>query len=276
MARPSHIESRRALRTSVAICFFALGLALFPGRSSAEEQTTAPPPPRILAFLPGETLTYEISWSNIITAGTATMEVKQETMPDGREVLTFILTGRSTGLVDMLYHVNDTAESVFDPLIMQSLSYRLKESYGTRKRRRELVFDREQKTVVSRLNDDPPETSAVPEHVQDVLSSLYYLRTMEDFTTGKPQIIEVYDSGKNWSVEIQTLGREKVRTPAGEFAAIKVRTYPKYEGVFMNKGVVYIWLTEDSRKVPVLMKSALAVGSFVCTLTEMKPGNDAH
>jgi hypothetical protein len=87
-------------------------------------------------------------------------------------------------------------------------------------------------------------------------------------------VIDVHDSGKNWAVEVQTLGKEKVKTRAGEFATIKVRTYPKHEGVFMNKGVVFIWLTDDSRKVPVLMKSTLKVGSFVFTLTDMKPGDD--
>jgi hypothetical protein len=39
----------------------------------------------------------------------------------------------------------------------------------------------------------------------------------------------------------------------------------------MNKGEVFIWLTDDNRRVPVLMKSKLAFGSFVFTLMEMTP-----
>jgi hypothetical protein len=257
----------------VALCSLVLGLTLVPGAFSEEERTAASLPSPIRAFQPGETLTYAVSWSKIITAGTAVMEVKGERLSDGREVLRFIVMGRSTGLVDKLYRVNDTVQSVFDPLTMQSLSYSIKESYGKRKRRRELVFDRARTRAVSRLNDDPPETFDIPEQAQDVLSLLYYLRTREDFTIGNAMVIEVHDSGKNWSVEIHTLGREKVKTRAGEFPTIKIRTYPRHEGVFMNKGVVYIWLTDDSRKVPVLMKSTLKVGSFVFTLTDMKPGN---
>ena len=56
----------------------------------------------------------------------------------------------------------------------------------------------------------------------------------------------------------------------GEFNTIKVRTYPKYEGVFMHKGEIFMWLTDDYRKIPVLMKSTIAIGSIVATLTEMK------
>ena len=86
----------------------------------------------------------------------------------------------------------------------------------------------------------------------------------------RPLLIDVLDSEKNWSVEFQVLGRERLKTPLGEFSTIKVRTYPKYKGVFLNKGEVFIWLTDDSRKVPVLIKSKLKVGSFVLSLAEMK------
>jgi len=273
MAYPLRITSLRALRASIALCLFAFVPAFVSGAFSAEEQATDLIPPRIQAFQPGESLKYNVSWSNVVTAGTAVMEVKEERLPDGRDVLLFILSGRSSGLVEQFFRVNDTVTSVFDPLVMQSLSYKLNENYGKKKRRREMTFDHARNRVVSRLNDDAPETFDIPEQALDALSSLYYLRTKEDFTIGKSIVIEVHDSGKNWSVEVQTLGREKVKTRAGEFATIKVRTYPRHEGVFMNKGVVFIWLTDDSRKIPVLMKSTLKVGSFVFSLTDIKPGD---
>jgi hypothetical protein len=89
-------------------------------------------------------------------------------------------------------------------------------------------------------------------------------------------VIDVHDGGKNWSVEIQTLGREKLKTPLGEFDTIKIRTYPKYEGVFMHKGEIFIWLTDDARKVPLLMKSKIAIGSIIATLTELQQGEEAQ
>jgi hypothetical protein len=98
----------------------------------------------------------------------------------------------------------------------------------------------------------------------------------EDFTIGKTHVINVHDSGKNWSVEVNTLSRERVKTPAGEFDTIKVKTFPRYEGVFMNKGEIFIWLTDDSRKIPVLMKSTIAIGSIMSTLTKMSLGAAEH
>ena len=265
----------RLIGRPLALFALALGLLLLPGTFRAEEQTAASIQPRIEALKPGEILTYDISWSNIVTAGTATMEIKEGTLADGKEVLRFIVTTHSAGLVDTFYRVNDRLESVFDQGIMQSLTFSLRESHGKKKRRRELVFDHVNKSVISTLNDDPPQTIIIPDQVQDALSSLYYLRTRDDLIVGKTIIIQVHDSGKNWSVEVQTLGRETVKTPAGEFATIKVRTFPQYEGVFMNKGEIFIWLTDDSRRVPVLMKSTISIGSIVCTLMKMEPGKNS-
>ena len=276
LTRPFKAGRTRIFRTAVVVCLLALGWMPAPVAISAEEEAPTSLPLSIKAFQPGETLTYDISWSNIFTAGIATMQVEMEKSPEGRDIFKFIVHGHSTGLVDKIYPVNDTVQSVFDPLIMQSLSYSLSENFKKKKRLRVMVFDHSQKTVVSRLNEDPPETLVVPDPVQDALSTLYYLRTREDFMPDKHIDIDVVDSGKNWSVEVYTLGREKVTTPAGEFETIKVMTHPKYQGTFLNKGEVFFWLTDDIRKIPVLMKSTIAVGSFVFTLTEIKPGDNQH
>jgi hypothetical protein len=270
------LQDYRYLGHPAILCFLALGLVFASNAFSAEEQSAVPPTPRIQAFAPGETLTYDISWSKIITAGIAIMEVKEEELPNGRMIFRFIASSRSVGIVDSVYPVNDRIVSRFDPQRMQSLSFNLSESHGKRKRRRALSFDHASRTVVSTLNDDPPKTFTVTDQVQDALSALFYLRTKEDFTVGKTHVVDVHASGKNWSVEVHTLAREQVKTPAGVFDTIKVKTFPRYEGVFINKGEIFIWLTDDSRKIPVLMKSTISIGSIITTLTDMQPGAAVH
>lgn len=224
------------------------------------------------AFGPGEKLTYDISWSNIIKAGIAVMEVNDEGTRDGRRTYRLVSNTHSVGMVDMVYPVKDTVESEVDADELYSLSFAVRESHGKKKRLREMSFDQKNNRVKVIVNNGTPETSAVPERVQDALSSLYYVRTRQDFSTENPVIVDVYDSGKAWSVEIHTLGREKITTPAGEFNTIKIKTYPKYEGVFMHKGEIFIWLTDDARRIPVLMKSMISIGSVVATLTEFQIG----
>jgi hypothetical protein len=73
---------------------------------------------------------------------------------------------------------------------------------------------------------------------------------------------------------VYVLGKEKIKTSLGELNTIKIKTYPKYEGVFQNKGEIYIWLTDDARKIPVLMKSTISIGSIVSTLVEARTGEN--
>lgn len=224
------------------------------------------------AFGPGEKLTYTISWSNIFQAGVAVLELSEEKTSDGKDVYRLISTARSTGIVSKFYKVMDTVESFFDARELYSLSYRMDQNHGKRKKQRDMTFNHASGKVTVTA-DGIRETYDVPPRVQDALSSLYYLRTRSDFTVERPIIIDIHDSGKNWSVEILTLGKEKLKTPLGEFNTIKLKTYPKYDGVFMHKGEIIIWVTDDNRKIPLLMKSTISIGSIIATLTEFKQGD---
>ncbi len=226
------------------------------------------------AFFPGEKLTYDISWSKILKAGTVTMEVKEEKTPEGRQIYRIISTAKSSGVVSVFYRVADTAQSVLDAEELYSLSYTLDMSHGKRKKNRELAFDHVKLIAQEKANGIVRGTYSVPARVQDALSSLYYIRTRGDLIGGKSIFVDVHDSGKNWSVEVQMLGKEKIKTPAGEFNTVKVKTHPKYDGVFQNKGEIFIWFTDDVHSIPVFMKSTISIGSIVATLTEMKLGDE--
>jgi len=253
------------------LCVFSIGLMFVSRAAGDDEHVLVSAQPGIQALQPGETLTYDVSWSRMLTAGTAVLEIKEERLPDGKPGLKFLVIGRSVGIVDAVYPVYDTVQSIFDPQIMKSLSYSMHQNYNKKKRNLDVIFDHQRKIAISTLNEDAPKTLDTPEQVQDGLSFLYYLRTVDEFTIGKVIAINVLDVDKIWSIEVQTLGRETVKTQAGKFSTIKVKTRPLHKGVFQNKGEVFIWITDDSRRVPVLMKSKLAIGSFVFSLRTMEP-----
>ena len=43
-------------------------------------------------------------------------------------------------------------------------------------------------------------------------------------------------------------------------------------GIFKNTGRLVIWLTDDERRMPVLLKSKVTIGSISVVLVDMKPG----
>ncbi len=225
-------------------------------------------------FRAGERLSYRISWSDILLAGTAVMEIVADRLPDGTNVLRFQSTARSSGFVSSFYPVNDTIISVVDAEGLCSLSYSLDQSHGSRKRHRRYTFDQRNHTVVVR-NPDEAGTFSIPPRAQDALSALYYLRSRDALVPGTSVAINVFDSDKTWAVEVKVLGKERIKTVLGELDTIKVVTYPRYEGVFQHKGEITMWLTDDVRKIPVLMKSKISIGSIVSTLTGICEGEQA-
>ena len=107
--------------------------------------------------------------------------------------------------------------------------------------------------------------------MQDALSSFYYTRT-QALPIGGSVIFDYHASRKSQPLEVRVLGRERVKTPAGTFDCVVIEPMLKAGGIFKNKGRLVIWLTDDERRMPVLMKSKVAIGSISVVLQEVKPG----
>lgn len=250
-------------------CFLAAAVPSPSGEAATATLHNTPTTRR--PFASGEELKYRVSWSSIFSAGEAAMVVTRETTPEGAPVYRFTSNARSTGIVNSIYPVRDTVRSVVDAGDLSSRWYELEQKRRKRRRHKEFLFDQAANTVQV-VRDGRSETFSVPSRVADPLSSLYYLRTRDDLVVGATILIDVHDSGKNWAVDVQVLEKEQIKTPVGTFNTIKVKTNPKYEGVFQNKGEIIVWLTDDDRRLPVLMKSSISVGTIVSTLVGYTPG----
>ena len=84
------------------------------------------------------------------------------------------------------------------------------------------------------------------------------------------------DGNKTYQVRVRILGKEDVETPIGFFKTIKVEPVVEDMEIIFDKkknGKLYIWLTDDEKKVPVKMKSELAIGAIQALLTEVRINN---
>src|SRR5262245_53452322 len=75
---------------------------------SAPDRATA-------AFVVGEQINYDVSWSNFIVAGELTLQTKERAEVDGREAFHVTAQAESVGIVKALnYRLNDQYESFVD------------------------------------------------------------------------------------------------------------------------------------------------------------------
>jgi hypothetical protein len=69
---------------------------------------------------------------------------------------------------------------------------------------------------------------------------------------------------------VRVLRREKVKTKAGRFSCLVVEPGMREEGIFIQKGrKLQLWLTDDDRKVPVLMQVEVFFGHVTARLAKM-------
>jgi len=250
-------------------------------RTTPAPRTPAPktparpdPPPAREADVPfrvGETLTYDVSWSQFLTAGTATARVIEKKPSSGSTAYAIVADGRPVPLVARFYPVYYKMDSLLDSFsILSQESSSFSEENG-RKRQSSTRFDR----AAGRGYYESPSESAkvnfeIPQNVQDGLATLYAVRGRA-LKAGERFTIPVADDGSLYSVEFETRGPERVRVPLGDFEAWNLRLTildDKRQPAATNSGV---WISTDSRRLPVKLQSDLPVGSFVLALREVRP-----
>ncbi len=214
------------------------------------------------AFEIPERLEYDLKWLGI-KAGESALEINSI----GGERVMIVSTSRSINWVSFFYPVEDRVESVFD---MRSawhpVMYHLKTLEGDREKDWEIFFDSDKRkaTYIDHIKKENKEYD-VPEIIYDPLSALYKIRKKE-LSVGVPAYIKLFDSKKVYDLEIQVLRKETITVPAGTFDTILITPILQSEGIFSREGPVYTWLTDDDKRIPVMVKTKVAVGSISAVL----------
>jgi LysM repeat protein len=217
-------------------------------------------------FCAGEKLTFDVKWK-FITVGSATMEIQGIDAVSGRQAYHIVTDARSAPFFDSFYKVRDTNESWMDIESLVSLKYASHISENSTKRSETILLDHTKKQfqIV-----ESGKTGEIPLWVQDVLSSLYYVRT-RNLSVGEEISVDAHSGDKSWPLKVKVLRLETVNVPAGRFICYVVEpSIREGAGIFQAKGQLLVWLTADDKKVPVLMRSKIAVGAIEAELTKMQ------
>ena len=233
----------------------------------AAADTVANPLTAGLAPVPwkiGEYFQFSIDW-NGLNGGGSLMQVQNLQRLDGRRVYHIVTKTESNSFVSKFYKVRDRAESFFDAESLYARRFVKHLREGGYKKDYEVRFDQSSRKAIY----DDGSSLDVPARVHDVLSAFYYVRT-QPLPNGGTILIPTHDNKKSYEMEVRIHGRERIEVPAGKFDCVMVEPVLKSEGVFKSKGSIFVWLTDDSRRIPVLVKSKVPVGSISVSLTDMR------
>ena len=211
-----------------------------------------------------ERLEYSLSWTGI-PVGTASQEI----VDDG-DVRRILSSARSNAWLSTFYPVDNRTESILEKsgdFPGRSRNFRMQFKEGSRVRDREISFNRAGKRA--RYFDRMiGEKLSIPIEADtfDIYSSFYHVRYLP-LEPGRSIFLNVLDGRELRRVEVRVLRRERIKVPAGSFNTIVIEPMVKSEGVFEGKRGAYIWLTDDSRRIPVKAQTLVRVGSVTAVLT---------
>ncbi|MFC1541136.1 DUF3108 domain-containing protein [Candidatus Latescibacterota bacterium] len=216
----------------------------------------------------GEQLTFSVDYG-FYRAGTATMTVMGTELVNGFTCYQIRTEARSNNFISTFYEVRDSVNSFIDVegLFSRRFEKRLRE--GNYKSDR--IVDFYPNRLLALNTREKYAFTEIPLYTQDILSSLYLLRTF-NLEVGKDETLDVYADGKVYPLKIIIHEIEKVRVPAGKFECFKVEPILKSEGIFRQKGKLIVWLTCDNLKLPVKMKSQVIIGSITSNLEKYSTG----
>lgn len=229
-------------------------------------------------FTVGERLTYEVSWLNL-TAAIAVMEVASAEDRGGTSSTAKLIgTAQSTPIITKFFPVDNRVESKLDldTLTPEHLTFRRRE--GKKKEDIEYSFNQKEGTVTA-VRGGTTESLPIPGGTHDIISCLYYTRAVLPPKPGASLKMNVYHDKKNRPVEVRVEGIETLEGGWGKVETVRVRVIMPFHGLFMNKGDIHVWVTNDERKTPVRMKAKVVLGAIVANLVDgwsgvssVKPG----
>ncbi|WP_440879479.1 DUF3108 domain-containing protein [Tenacibaculum sp. C7A-26P2] len=223
------------------------------------------------AFKGGEWLQYKMSYSGFLRAGTATLELKNETLK-GKEVIHAIGKGRTSGMISWFFKVKDRYESYFTPESIKPYLFIRDIDEGGYKKRKNITFNYQDNTAYVEDFINKKDSVISVKSPQDMISTFYFLRNhnTKNMKKGDEINVSMFFDDRSYPFKLRFLGYEILKTKFGKVKTQKFQPIVQAGRVFEAKESVTVWITADDNKIPIKMKASLAVGSLRAELEAYK------
>jgi hypothetical protein len=229
-----------------------------------------------LALADGESLVYHVSWFMVPGAGEIRVSAQSARDVAGRQQLRIVSTTSTRGLAHLLLPFEARAESYFDPATGRL--FWLGESSETRSRHaaHTVVFDykRRQANYTNALAPTPTVALPMPPgEPTDLITCLMLARTWNLQPGQKHDALVLFDD-EFYQLTIHAVRYEDMETPLGSFRTLVLEprmeeTAPK--GMFKRGSTVRVWVSQDSRRLPVRFEVQFKFGAGLATLVRYHP-----
>lgn len=247
---------------AAGVCFFLM----LNRAGSAEEKG--------FCFPVGEKLVYKLYWG-FISVGRAELSAEWAEL-DGRRVLSFKALAKTTSIVAKIYPVNDYIESIVDPDTFLPLVYIQKLQEGRHVRDDKVTFRHSEGVAKWEKGDGKRRKDIkIDADTRDVLCLIYNMRT-RGFHKEQKEKFRVLVDDKLYDLEVTGIGYEELDVGNyGDIKCLEVEPRAKFGEIFVRKGSVRAWFSEDSRRICTRMTGKVPLARVKGYLIDVQgPGDD--
>ena len=217
-------------------------------------------------FLDGENLTFRVRLLGI-SAGEMTAMTKKTEFGE-HAVFHTVLRGRTTGLADKIYKVNDIYESIFDSVTNLPHKAIRNISEGNYRFYDEILFNHDENYIVSQRKGKVE----VPKRTLDMAAVFYYIRRLDlaNLNFNDTISISTYFGDSLFPFHIVYKGKDNITINSGQYKCLKFIPVVETGRVFKHEDDMKIWFSDDANKIPVSIRFDIWAGSFRCELTKVE------
>jgi hypothetical protein len=221
------------------------------------------------AFKPGEWLKFRVHYG-IFNASFATLHLTSEFIDD-TPVYHVVGIGRTTGLANLFFRVDDRYESYFGKLDGRPYRFIRKIDEGGYTRDVEINFDHSRsKAYYHDKKNQKKMQFDIGTSIHDLISAFYFLRNaydVSDLVEGQSlELRMLFDDDGIFTFRLKYLGTETLRTKFGKVECLKFRPFVQSGRVFKEEESLSLWVSNDRNKIPIRIQADLLVGSIKADL----------
>jgi hypothetical protein len=194
-----------------------------------------------------------------------------DTVFNGLPAIHYYMDGRTTGLTDKLFGVNDIYETIVDAKTMLPLKSIRNIKEGKYQWYNETWFYHD----INSLYSNKTGRIAMPDNMVDMVSVFFYFIKHHLFTKIEPGTIvtfPTYHGDKISNVSIKYVGESEVKTDLGEIKSL-VLVASVDKGKLLNRSDGVRFFISKDKKVPVLMEFDMKLGQLKAVLRSYKINN---
>jgi len=223
------------------------------------------------SFTSGEKLEYKVHYG-LINAAEAVIDIDNDIQTiNNRPCYKVNVFGKTTGSFDFFLRVRDTWRSYIDTVSIVPQRFHRNIEEGKYRKKENIMFDH-YKNLATVEGKKETNTYKVPDNVQDIVSGIYYLRTLDydKRKVGEPIRIQGFFDEEVFDFTVTYRGKTTVETKAGNIKAIRLVPKMPKNKLFDGEDAISVYLSDDKNKIPVLIQAEMFVGSVKVDLYKYK------